>query len=1044
MDSAESGNRQQQPKLPTPAQIAREEKQKRKRDDGTDDDADRAGAIRALVRCADNQHLKSAVIPFEDRPNAVTHTKFHVDNWKGDTQPCDAMSLPRFDKNDIPSVRDILEDCLECKTHSVGWTIISPQPTDDWHDGSATHSSRSYLGRGPLEAIHALVAEWAHHIKTSKYPDGISFTVSPAGIAPPQLVGSYEALPGLPVVTPQLEKTFTKKIRAHVASRFPNKISAFLCENNARLWGGGQLEPWWCELLQESIHVCLWASKGRDKQQEVAVSVYCLGVFDAKWLHSVWEDALLGLEINMDEFGVFKRTPTIKKRPCSICPDRDHHARVCPVWHHPDWPEVLRQRREERIKTRNERETTPAQNGESSHDADMVVEVSAHTAGPHPSRCSTVSTRDTTHTIPRTSREDEEVDADAGTDGERTQAHGVQTRCENGNENENENQDMPLPLYNEERATARTGYVDPNVADTIPPQNNELAIDENVNGYIQPPQRNVERELQNDRLAPPEPPPPPDPPPQRRHKRASPQVREARDRIRVHPRRGHQNTQLPYLRLQVSKSKSGLRTKAHLAMGSQNMRGRSHGGRSKWFDVEQHMLNQKIGILAMQETHLTENMIVNVNRDREGIRLFCSPNPDSPTSKGGVGVVLNKKLVRAQDVRMWEVVPGRAIVVSFDWHRQQKLTLLAVYALNDHRENKEFWTEIRETLARRADIPKPKAMLGDFNMVESSADRLPAKLNGADMSAEFQELLTTLNLIDGWREINPRRFSPTWHNAQADTYARLDRIYVSEYLFIASRNWRTESIREWCPGADHLPVSVELVNPMMPYVGEGRWAMGLHHLRNKKLFQEIVTAGIAMQEEVDALQAAPRDPSRNVQHAFADWKADTKTQSQEHARAEGQKNDRILKSLEQERQEILQDGADGEIDREDIPFEVLELEERIADISKRKKKRRKENARAKRRLYHETNSAEWRRMGRDKQAAETIPFLKDTRPEGERLADRRPADRRSASPQPPPDEGGAQPLEEGYVNRSDEMTSTRTQKSVRRRYALYSRTSELD
>ncbi|KZV98640.1 hypothetical protein EXIGLDRAFT_806929 [Exidia glandulosa HHB12029] len=96
-----------------------------------------------------------------------------------------------------------------------------------------------------------------------------------------------------------------------------------------------------------------------------------LGVFEGKWLHSVWEDALLGPEIDMDIYGVFKRTPTDKKRACTICSDRDHHARICPVWNHPAWPEALRQRREDRIKEKSNRGKAPAAgDGEASRGRD--------------------------------------------------------------------------------------------------------------------------------------------------------------------------------------------------------------------------------------------------------------------------------------------------------------------------------------------------------------------------------------------------------------------------------------------------------------------------------------------------------------------------------------------------------------------------------------------------------------------------------------------------------------------------------------------------
>ncbi|KZV98639.1 hypothetical protein EXIGLDRAFT_763315, partial [Exidia glandulosa HHB12029] len=310
---------------PTAAQLASEANRKRKRD-GADDDTGRVEAIRALVRRADNEHLQDAIIPYEDRPVAETQTAYHVDNWKADTEPVVAKSLPKFDvkpqgvlfenlftynksatawlrilresaadrksgkgfasvitlmdynlkRDEIPAVREKLQEGLSRKTHSKGWVIISPQPTDDWRDGSASQTSPSFLALGSLEATLALAAERAHALSWDTCPDPICFVVTAANNAPPSLVGSYVEIPGLPQITPQIEADFLRRFRAHVANRFPKNIDDFLRDNGARVWGGGQLEPWWSELAQESIRIRIWQMPGRDKQLETTISVYCL------------------------------------------------------------------------------------------------------------------------------------------------------------------------------------------------------------------------------------------------------------------------------------------------------------------------------------------------------------------------------------------------------------------------------------------------------------------------------------------------------------------------------------------------------------------------------------------------------------------------------------------------------------------------------------------------------------------------------------------------------------------------------------------------
>ncbi|KZV86391.1 hypothetical protein EXIGLDRAFT_225721 [Exidia glandulosa HHB12029] len=73
--------------------------------------------------------------------------------------------------------------------------------------------------------------------------------------------------------------------------------------------------------------------------------------------------------------------------------------------------------------------------------------------------------------------------------------------------------------------------------------------------------------------------------------------------------------------------------------------------------------------------------------------------------------------------KSWVVIPGRAMVVSINWHLGEKLTLLAVYAPNTAKEQSEFWPKILEVLKKKSHIPKPRILLGDCNNVESAIDR---------------------------------------------------------------------------------------------------------------------------------------------------------------------------------------------------------------------------------------------------------------------------------------------------------------------------------
>jgi hypothetical protein len=94
----------------------------------------------------------------------------------------------------------------------------------------------------------------------------------------------------------------------------------------------------------------------------------------------------------------------------------------------------------------------------------------------------------------------------------------------------------------------------------------------------------------------------------------------------------------------VRRKKIKKRTKAYISIASLNMRGRFHNGADKWLNINQIMRNKKIGILALQETHLSPKDVDDVHRlFGKRLQVFATIDPASPQSKG-VAIVINKDL----------------------------------------------------------------------------------------------------------------------------------------------------------------------------------------------------------------------------------------------------------------------------------------------------------------------------------------------------------------------------------------------------------------
>ncbi|KAK0468822.1 hypothetical protein IW261DRAFT_1345799, partial [Armillaria novae-zelandiae] len=147
----------------------------------------------------------------------------------------------------------------------------------------------------------------------------------------------------------------------------------------------------------------------------------------------------------------------------------------------------------------------------------------------------------------------------------------------------------------------------------------------------------------------------------------------------------------------------------------------------RWLHLNQIMREERISIMAVQETHLTMECKAQIEKIFPKLKVRISEDVNSPTSRAGIAIVLNRRLTNWNSVKSREVVPGRALMIQIEWHRDQKLTVMCIYAPNvtEHQgsENAAFWHDIEEFVQGHPGM-KPDVILGDFNMVEEPIDRL--------------------------------------------------------------------------------------------------------------------------------------------------------------------------------------------------------------------------------------------------------------------------------------------------------------------------------
>ncbi|KAG1797202.1 Endonuclease/exonuclease/phosphatase [Suillus variegatus] len=239
---------------------------------------------------------------------------------------------------------------------------------------------------------------------------------------------------------------------------------------------------------------------------------------------------------------------------------------------------------------------------------------------------------------------------------------------------------------------------------------------------------------------------------------------------------------------------------------------------SKWTTVNQTVRDKKIGVLCLQETHLTTDHHNQIDTlFSRHLRVLSTSDPIRPGNSAGIAFVLNKEITNTMDATMKVLIPGRAAVLSLKWHNNETINIMNIYAPNNANEHRNFWEKINSEWSR-THTGNIDFMVGDFNITEEPIDRAPARYDQESATEALRELRSTLNLQDTWRIENPNRRMFTF-SSNHNTLSRLDRIYTSTR--------HVESMMDWDSHISHIPtdhhmVSARFAPPGLPHIGKGR------------------------------------------------------------------------------------------------------------------------------------------------------------------------------------------------------------------------------
>ncbi|KAH9890117.1 Endonuclease/exonuclease/phosphatase, partial [Cubamyces lactineus] len=401
-------------------------------------------------------------------------------------------------------------------------------------------------------------------------------------------------------------------------------------------------------------------------------------------------------------------------------------------------------------------------------------------------------------------------------------------------------------------------------------------------------------------------------------------------------------------------------------LGTINMNGfgvlRADGPENKWRTMYRMIKSNSIGILLVQETHLTPERRESISKMFKGrIKILYSAHPSAPTRKEGVAVILNKSQINTSDVSMTEIVPGRAMQVTVKCHGDD-LNVLCMYAptADGVEERKRFFQKVKAEYDARPGLARPTLMAGDFNNTEDAIDRLPVS-NPDTSLPDLDELKTSLGLMmtDGWRATHPTERAYTFYRGTGEgaTCSRLDRIYVSDDTFTRARDWQ---IKPPAFKTDHSLVTVQLSMADAPTVGKGRPNFPLHLNKDKHLSKQLKTRGIKAQKELEALETrGGRSEEYNPQTILSKLKSDWLEMARTRERELVPRLIQEIKDLQRERQHIQNSVNEEESTRAD---RIARLTKRITDLEIRRTLQQQANSRARHRIDGERPTKYWSKL----------------------------------------------------------------------------------
>jgi ribonuclease HI/exonuclease III len=424
------------------------------------------------------------------------------------------------------------------------------------------------------------------------------------------------------------------------------------------------------------------------------------------------------------------------------------------------------------------------------------------------------------------------------------------------------------------------------------------------------------------------------------------------------------------------KKRKDKRTAASIQLATLNMKGRGsltpNSANDKWNLINQLMRENRIAVLAVQETHLLRPHVDELNKlYGKRLHILHSEPPDRASNSRGVAFVINKERLEYSNTSILNIIPGRAALLSIKWHKVVKLNILNVYAPNSPSDNEKFWNELKKHWIDNVSATKPDIMLGDFNIVTDPRDRFPSHEDPPDPVNALADLCMHLNLTDAWREKFPDQRMFTYHHTGHQRSSRLDRIYMSPKVAGSTVNWANKS-----PGnisTDHKLVSVQITDAKLPFIGTSRWTIPKSVLLDYQYLGFVKALGQKLISSIPGIEE--RTDTNNVQTLYESFKTQILQEARQYAKKNVPKLNRRIARLSEERDRIL--NKDNESLDVNASLEASILDEHIGILEAKRSNRARTTIAVNDWMKGETLCTYWTKSAKPGSPREIIMSLRD-------------------------------------------------------------------